>query len=133
MPDRAWIEMPAVGTGAADDPVRPKYSVRGSALLMHKDGKVYVMCADARAQEDALTAEDCRRLTPAEGHAFEQSLPVPLPPQLFPESYRDGHRPVGLGDVVSWLTRRAGFTECSACRQRRRWLNRIVIWGWWRR
>lgn len=130
--DRVWIEMQAIGTGAADDPVRPKYPVRGNAFLMHKEGKVYVTFRDEVSQEAVLKEADCRRLTPAEGHTFEESLPVPIPPQLFSQHPQNRSRPAGLGDVVSWLTRRAGITECAACQQRKRWLNRIVVWGWWR-
>jgi hypothetical protein len=131
--DRLWIEIPAVGTGAADDPVRPKYPVRGRAFLMHKEGKVYVTFGDEGSQEDVLKEADCRRLTPAEGHAFEESLPVLIPRQLFSQPPRNGRRLAGLGDVVSWLTRLAGVTECGACQQRKRRLNRIVVWGWWRK
>src|SRR5262249_2979714 len=87
---------------------------------------------DEGAQEDVLKEVDCRRLTPAEGHVFEESLPVPIPPQLFSEQLPKGGGPVGLGDFISWLTRQAGVAECGACQQRKRWLNRIIVWGWWR-
>jgi hypothetical protein len=130
MTDRVWIEMPAIGTGAADDPVRPKYPVRGRAFLMHKEGKVYVTFGDEGSQEDLLREAECGRLTPAEGDAFEESLPFPIPRQLFYQHRPNRSRPVGLGDIVSWLARRAGFIECGACQQRKRWLNRIFAWGW---
>jgi hypothetical protein len=130
MTDRVWIEMPAIGTGTADDPVRPKYPARGRAFLMHKEGKVYVTFGDEGSQEDLLQEAECRRLTPAEADAFEGSLPFPIPRQLFYQHRPNDNRPVGLGDLVSWLARRAGFIECGACQERRWWLNRIVVWGW---
>jgi hypothetical protein len=130
--DRVWIEMPAVGSGVSSDPVRPKYAVHGHALLLHREGKVYVVFRDERDHEEMVKQADCRPLTLAEGRAFEESLPFPNLPQLLPGNLQNGKRNVALGDVVSWLTRRAGITEGSACQQRKRWLNRIVVWGWWR-
>lgn len=131
--DRVWIEMPAVGNGAADDPVRSKYPIQGKAFLMHQGGKVYVIFGDELARQEAAKQADCRRLTPSEARALEESLPVPIPPQLFSYNQNNKSRPVGLGDLVAWLTRRAGIAECEACQQRKRWLNGIVVWGWWRR
>ncbi len=132
MINQVWIEMPAVGTGAQGDPVRPKYPVQGKAFLMHQAGKVYVAFQDKLAREAAEKQAECRRLTPSEARTFEESLPFPIPLSLFADNHDGKSRPVGLGDVVSWLTRRAGIAECSACQQRKRWLNRIPIWGWWR-
>jgi hypothetical protein len=97
---------------------------------MHKEGKVYVTFGDEGSQEDLLREAECGRLTPAEGDAFEESLPFPIPRQLFYQHRPNRSRPVGLGDIVSWLARRAGFIECGACQQRKRWLNRIFAWGW---
>lgn len=131
--DRVWIEMPAVGTGTEDDAVRSKYPVQGKAFLMHQEGKVYVIFRDERARDEAIRHEDCRRLTPDQTRAFEESLPFPLPPHLFPRDHDTRSRPVGVGDIVARLTRRVGIAECGWCQHRKRWLNRIVVWGWWRR
>lgn len=48
----------------------------------------------------------------------------------------DGRR-VGLGDVVEWTIKTATFglitpTRNCACNARKQWLNRLVVWGWWR-
>ena len=132
--ERVWIEMPAIGTGTTDDPVRPKYPVQGKAFLIHQRGKVYVVLGDERARNEALQHADCRLLTPGEGSLFEETLPFPLPPQLFPhDDHNNQRRPVGVGDLVARLTRRVGIAECSACQQRKRRLNNIIVWGWWRR
>ena len=133
--DRLWIEMPAVGTGTPDDPVRSKYPVQGKAFLIHQEGKIYVIFRDERARDEGIRHEDCRRLTPDQAPAFEESLPFPLPPHLFPydHNHNNRSRPVGVGDIVARLTRRAGIAECGGCQRRKRWLNRIVVWGWWRK
>ncbi len=133
MTDRVWIEIPAIGTGASDDPVRSKYPIQGKAFLMHQQGKVYVTFGDEVAREEAATQADCRRLTPSEASALEGSLPFPLLSEIFSENYHYKNRRVGLGDIVAWITHRVGIAECNACQQRKRWLNRIVVWGWWRR
>jgi hypothetical protein len=133
MADRVWVEMPAVGTGEAGDPVRAKYPIPGRAFLLHREGKVYVIFGDELAREDALQRTDCRRLMPDEAQAFENDMPFPIPPHLMSVSSTPTTRAVGLGDVVAWVTRRLGISECAACRQRKRWLNRVPVWGWWRK
>jgi hypothetical protein len=127
-----WIEMPAVGTGAVDDAIRAKYPVRGKAFLMHREGKVYVAFGDEFAREEAARHWDCRQLTSREARLFEKTLPFPIPPQLFSNNQNDESGPARLGDLVAWLTRKAGIAECNGCRQRKRWLNRISFWGWGR-
>jgi hypothetical protein len=122
----SWIEMPAAGSGAADDPVRAKYALRGGAFLIHQGGKVYVMCRDQLARTDALEHADCRELSSDESRAFEETLPFPLAPALFADRHHT-RGAVGLGDLVSWLTRKLGIAECSGCQRRKRWLNRAVL------
>lgn len=132
MTDRVWVEIPTVESEAPDSPVRPKYPIQGKAFLVHKGGKIYVVFQDDLACQEMVKQAGCRRLTPSEAYAFEESLLFPLPSLLFPDNYTNKNRSVGLGDVVAWLTRRAGVAECRACQQRKRWLNGITVWGWWR-
>ena len=81
--------------------------MRGNAFLAHKNGKVYVICADALDEGEILRQQDCRSLPSDEGKALEQSLPFPVPSYLFCPAHQHNTRSVGLGDVVSWLTRQA--------------------------
>lgn len=131
MADRVWIEMPAVRNGTPDGRVRPKYPVETNATLVHKDGKVYIDFEDESAREEAVKQPDCRRLTLAEGRELEETFPFPI---AFPAYRRDNERePVGLGDVVAWMTHKLGIEECPGCQRRKKWLNRVVIWGWWKK
>jgi hypothetical protein len=127
-----WIEMPVAGSGAAGDPVRAKYTIEANAFLVHRGGKVYVMCPDQGAREATLRHADCRQLTPLEVTGLEEELPFPVTPDLVARPRRTA-RTLGLGDAVTWVTRKLGMAECDACRKRRRLLNRVAVWGWWRR
>jgi hypothetical protein len=42
---------------------------------------------------------------------------------------------MGLGDVVGWLAALIGVRPWPGCGcdKRRAWLNRFIVWGWWRR
>jgi hypothetical protein len=45
-----------------------------------------------------------------------------------------GPRRVGLGDVIAWIADKVGikpWKDCG-CEDRRKWLNRFTVWGWWR-
>jgi hypothetical protein len=122
-----WVEMPLVSGEQPDDLPRPKYSVVGNATLVYRRPYVYIAFSDVAHALAAASYPDTRRLTPDEGRALETSLafpirvPVPSPPTGAPAI-------VGLGDLVSWVTGRLGIAECDRCRQRKRWLNRVVLW-----
>ena len=132
MADRVWIEMPVVGNGTPDSRVRPKYPVETNATIVHKDGKVYIDFEDENAREEALKQPDCRRLTLAEGHELEENVPFPIASPA--RRHSDEKRPLGLGDVVAWVTSKLGIEKCPGCKRREGWLNRhVVIWGWWRK
>jgi hypothetical protein len=124
----AWIEMPAVGTGAADDLARSKYRIRGNAFLVHHAGKIYAKLADELEREEIASHGDCRRLSPSEALALERNLPFRVPQHLF--SRADQSRPLRLGDVIAWVMEKLGIAECGGCQQRKTWLNGIVLWGW---
>lgn len=131
MTDTMWLEMPTIRTGVPDDRARPKYPVETNAFLVYRGDKVYVRLPDDIALPSALNGADCRRLSSTEARRLEDSLPFPVSAPSVHHDHR-GHEPVGLGDVVSWLTHKVGIEECSACGRRKRLLNRIPVWGWWR-
>jgi len=131
MADRVWIEMPVVRNGTPDGRVWPKYPVETNATLVHKDGKVYIDFEDKSAREEAVKQPDCRRLTLAEGRVLEESLPFPIISRTV--RYQNENQPMGLGDVVAWVTNKLGIEECRGCQRRHKWLNRVVVWGWWRK
>jgi len=130
MSTRQWFEMPIAGRDL-EDRIRPKYPVENTALLVYQRDKVYVSFQDPTAQASLTKYSDVRPLAPADGRAFEEALPYLLPP---PDSRNAGlrDRPVGLGDLVASITSRLRVRECHGCRQRKRWMNKVVIWGWWR-
>lgn len=128
MMTRRWIEMPVVASDAPGAPARPKYPVDASAMLVYRGPKVYVSFT-GRGDRGMTGHPDVRRLTPAEARAFEESFSFPLPT---PGARRAGG-PLGLGDLVSRVTHGMGITECSGCQRRRSLLNKLVVWGWWRR
>ena len=48
---------------------------------------------------------------------------------------RTSRTSIGLGDIVEWLAkliRIKPWPGCG-CAKRKAWLNRIIVWGWWRR
>jgi len=52
------------------------------------------------------------------------------------EGYRQvlySRYPVRLGNVVSSVAEFLHIPACSQCANRRLWLNRVVVWGWWRK
>lgn len=130
MTNASWLEMPTVRAGMPDNRARPKYAVETSALLVYQGEKVYVRFPIGTARPPALDESDCRWLTDKEGRAFEESLPFPVSASF--EHQHGGKGPVGLGDIVAWLTGKAGIEECAACGRRKTYLNRITVWGWWR-
>ena len=131
MTDRAWIEMPVVPNETGDGWARPKYPVETSATLIYRDGRVYVAFKDETAREEAAKQPDCRLLSLIEARELEDSFPFPIASPG--QQHVDENQPVGLGDAVAWLASRLGIEECEPCRKRKRSLNRVVIWGWWRR
>jgi hypothetical protein len=122
---RSWIVMPALDSGTAA--TRLKYPLEGNALVLYRGAEAYVALEDRSVRDELMRHVDVRLLTDREGLAFEQSLPFPIAP------VDRSDRRVGLGDVVSWFTRRFGISECTGCRRRKRRLNRVVVWRWWAR
>ena len=118
--------MPALDGGTAA--TRPKYPLEGNAFVVYRGAEAYVALEDRAVQDEIVRHVDVRLLSDGEGLAFEQSLPFPIAPVD-----RSADRRIGLGDVVSWFTRRLGIRECTGCRRRKRRMNRVVVWRWWAR
>lgn len=127
---RKWIEVPVVSDELAISD-QPKYSIEGSALVVYHGSKAYVTFRNANdLRRSQLTQNpDVRLLTSDESLLFEANMPFPIP-----ETRRENRAGVRrLGDLVHKATAMVGISECDACRKRKRLLNRIVVWGWWRK
>lgn len=129
-----WASMPLVDDeerGGLNYGVRPKYNVDAGTVIHQGDRAYFPLVAESNNHE-LLERSDVRVLTDTEVGELEQQLPYPLPSQP-PDEYADNQRErVGLGDIIAKITHILGINECSGCRKRRRWLNRIPI-GWQRK
>lgn len=132
-----WLNVPlAERTENGGQPVL-KYDAPNT-LVLPVDGTAYVGIADEEAAERLLSHPDVTTLGKAERSRIE---PVPGVPVTWESleaqipslgTIHGGKKAVGLGDVISALTRRVRMHECGSCRRRKRGLNRITVWGWWR-
>jgi hypothetical protein len=126
-----WLEMPAIETAGRS--LRPKHMIETSALLVYRGDKVCVAVRDPETATALLRQPDVRNLAAAEVQKLERNLPGKPAERLDslgsgPVLARNRHHGVLLGDVVSRITKALGVSECGGCGQRRRTLNRIVIW-----
>lgn len=131
MDQRSWIAMPVVAGPNPRTAARPKYSIEGNALLIHRGEVVYAALEDPGVVERITQLPDVRRLTPNEVTQLEAGFPNHgrLPAQFHSDSADDLYSGrVGLGDIVSQLTSLFGIKECGACARRRRTLNRATVW-----
>ncbi len=124
---RTWIEVPTV-VESPTSAGRPKYPIVGSPFVVYKGTKAYAMVTDNSTQQPLLHYPDVRLLDPVEVNEFESTLRVPLPQ---PDGREPGRQ--GLGEVIHWFTKMLGINECGSCQKRRRSLNRVIVWGWWRK
>lgn len=134
MIDNVWIKMPAVKSETEKDRVHPKYPVLTKALLVYREDKVYILVDEKHAVGQVEQHDDCHRLTPTETISFEESLPFPVSSEVFHNG--PAHRKkslLGLGDIIAWVAQKAGIEECSGCRARKRRLNKLAVWRWWRK
>lgn len=123
---RTWVEMPVVEKPEATG-VRPKYPLDVGALIIYRGPKAYLAFEDEAARASVMEHADVRLLPPAEGFEFEQNAGIgPF------ETRQERRRVTRLGDLVHRLAKRAGIAECADCRRRRRRLNKVIVWGWWR-
>jgi hypothetical protein len=126
--------MPVSGGTQLNEPVRPRHAIEGDALLVYRGEKVYAALAEPGMVDRIAKLPDVRRLAPDEAVEFEATLPGTgaFPMQGHTRAAQgvvaeaSGHR--GLGDVISWFTSKLHIQECSACKQRRRRLNRLTSW-----
>lgn len=126
-----WASMPLMDDEDSEGlnyGVRPKYSIDAGTVIHHGD-KAYFPLMDESDNHKLLSRSDVRVLTDREVVELEQQLPYPLPSGAFDGDIDNQQERVGLGDVIAKITHMLGITECSSCRKRRRWLNRITI-GW---
>ncbi len=135
--DLKWIEMPVAANDEGSHQDRPKYPIETSALLLYRGEMVYVPTRDKAIQGKALRHPDVRLLSKDEVRDMEATLkfPISLIDDAAFAAQKDllsRHTQVRLGDLVAWSTHKFRLNECHACRMRRTWLNRVVIWGWWR-
>jgi len=124
--------MPVIGIGSPDDPIRPKYGIASNAVLVYRGAKVYIDLPNQDVRIELTKQPGVRPLASNEAQELEESMPFSIP-SLAPHpaySYKGFLR---LGDAVAWLTHKMGLYECPGCRRRREWLNKVVIWGWWKR
>ncbi|GAA2603442.1 hypothetical protein [Streptomyces tubercidicus] len=130
-----WLEVP-VEPAASRGSVRPKYSV-GRAVVVLDNESAYVGLLERTAAAALLAHEDVRELSRGDMERIRPEIPLSwetLEQQVLQLSDpRPRPHALGLGDAIAALTRRARIRECGSCAQRRKGLNRIIIWGWWRR
>jgi hypothetical protein len=125
-----WFEMPAAGGSSPDESPCPPFECEGEATFVYRNTLVYAKFADPRDERAAEKVSRSRRLTDAEVRALNEEMPFPYLDWMSVEAGSTETAPkyFGLGDAVSWLSRKLGFSECSGCRKRKGWLNRIPLW-----
>ena len=133
MSDTAWLEMPLATGRPSGAPARPGYPVEGSALLIYRGDKVYLASRGEAFTRELLEKPDVRWLSEAEARTLEASLPGVGAARLHSLGKARGQsvtsdRRILLGDLISRVTAGLGISECSACGQRKRKLNRITVW-----
>ncbi|MGY3680404.1 hypothetical protein [Streptomyces sp. TE33382] len=133
-----WMEVPVQPASGRNESPTVKYGI-GNSVVVYGIDSAYVGCADETIVAELLrypdvrplNADDLRRIDPLPGLPLTwESLEAQIPGQSGQHHLRDGV--IGLGDLISSITRRARIPECGACTRRRKGLNRITVWGWWR-
>lgn len=132
-----WLAMPVEQKAERNAQPTLKYDVP-NAVIVHGRRIAYVGLADNKVAErllahpdvEILSAGERRRTEPLPGMPMTWEMLESQIPLLGTGSRQKGA--VGLGDVISALTRRARIPECGSCARRRTGLNRITVWGWWR-
>ncbi|MEV5885273.1 hypothetical protein AB0L74_21505 [Streptomyces sp. NPDC052020] len=132
-----WLAVPVVQRAESDRPPVLKYEAPEGVVVRDR-GTAYVGTIDEEAAQRLLAHPDVEILSAEEKRRVELVPGMPVPWEslerqilsLGTDHWRRGV--IGLGDVVSALTRRARIPECGGCARRRKGLNRITVWGWWR-
>lgn len=125
-----WFEMPAAGGNSPDEPPCPPFECEGEATFVYRNSFVYAKFDDPRDEREAEKVSRSRRLTVEEVRALNEDMPFPYLDWMSGQAASTEPAPnyFGLGDAVSWFTRKLGISECSGCRKRKGWLNRIPLW-----
>jgi hypothetical protein len=128
-----WMEMPVSEDTLQGKPARPKHMIKGNALLVYRNDKVYVAVRETDTVDSLLRQSDVRQLTADEAHRIEDSLPGIGAAKLnslgaSPADSHSRYRRLGLGDLVSRVTSRLGIPECDACGRRKKRLNGLTVW-----
>ncbi|MFJ8697065.1 hypothetical protein [Streptomyces roseolilacinus] len=132
-----WLTVPVVRHAGSGASPALKYEVP-DAVVVRGSGTAYVGITDEQAARRLLAHPDVETLSAEEKRRVELVPGTPVPWESLEQqilSLGTDHRrggAVGLGDLVSALTRRARIPECGGCARRRKGLNRITVWGWWR-
>lgn len=132
-----WLTMPVKKQVGRNALPALKYDVPDAVIVRHSD-TAYVGIADGEVAERLLANPDVEILKQEEKDLVELVPGMPVAweslERQIPSRHADHRRKsaVGLGDVISVLTRRAHIPECGSCVRRRKGLNRITVWGWWR-
>ncbi|MFI1161864.1 hypothetical protein [Streptomyces sioyaensis] len=111
----------------------------GNSVVVYGSESAYVGTADedifaellGHPDVRLLSADDLQQIDPLPGLPVTwESLEGQIPGRN--GQHRLRRQVVGLGDLISAITRRARIPECGSCGRRRKGLNRITVWGWWR-
>jgi hypothetical protein len=129
-----WVEVPVADRLSEADPVRPKYRVDASALVVYSRGKAYVGVHDPRDIANITGNHDVVLLRRVDLNRLPAILPWTISEfeRHIPQARVGSPRVVGLGDIIERLTNWLGIAKCGRCSKRHRTLNRIAVWGWWR-
>ncbi|MFE9724333.1 hypothetical protein ACFYQ5_12275 [Streptomyces sp. NPDC005794] len=132
-----WLAVPVEQKAETHAPPTVKYEVP-NAVIVRGLRTAYVGIADNKVAEQLLAYPDVETLGAEERMRTEPLPGTPMTWEMLESQIPllgAGHRhqaAVGLGDVISALTRKARIPECGSCARRRTGLNRITVWGWWR-
>lgn len=132
-----WLTVPVEQQAGRNTLPSLKYDVP-NAIIVRDSEMAYVGIIDGEAAERLLTYPDVVILSEKEKKLIEIVPGIPVSweslesqvPALGADHQQKSA--VGLGDVISAFTRRARIPECGSCGRRRKGLNRITVWGWWR-
>jgi hypothetical protein len=120
-----WYAIPTVIRNPVDGTPALPFAPTRPHRVVFAGGMCYAMLSPADHHLAVDTAHG-RRLTPAEVMTIDNTLALPLL-SMTAESWSQSGG-FGLGDLVSWIARRMGLSECDACSARKRRLNRVRLW-----
>lgn len=131
-----WASMPLVDdndSAISSYRARPKYHT-DTGIVIHEGDNAYFPVSSNLDNQELLEQPDVHMLTDIEVKELEERLAYPLPSIGNEKSAYIGNKAkrVGLGDLIAMGLHKLGIAECTGCRKRRRWLNKIPV-RWQRR